>query len=87
MYIITTSIGFVLKFNSLEDLRKVVEHLDGMGNWAEKEMKEGQPVKLAYLIYDKAISSEKALELLDTLPEIEIVPDSGLPGIEVVEEK
>jgi len=75
MYVIATSIGFVLKFNSLEDLRKVVEHLDGMGNWAEKVMAEGQPAKLAYMISDEAINPEKMQELLDTLPEIEIVEE------------
>jgi len=85
MYIIATSIGFVLKFNSLEDLRKVVEHLDGMGNWAEKEIKEGQSVKLAYIVYDKAISSKKAQELLDTFPEIEVLSDSDFPGIEILD--
>ncbi len=73
MYIITTSIGFVLKFSSLEDLRMTIEHLDGMANWAEKVMSEGQKVKLAYMISDEAISPEKMQELLDTLPEIEVI--------------
>jgi len=77
MYIIATSIGFVLKFDSLQDLRRVVEHLDGMGNWAEEEMKEGHPVKLAYGIYDSVINKEKAQELLDALPEIKHIEEQS----------
>lgn len=75
MYVIATSIGFVLKFNSLKDLRNVVDHLNGMANWAEEEMQEGQPVKLAYITYDSEIDHEKAEDLLDTLPDIKIVEE------------
>lgn len=51
MYVIGTSIGQVIKFESLVELQEAIETLQGMVDWATSKWEEDPdyPVKLAYI--------------------------------------
>jgi hypothetical protein len=57
-------IGFALKFESLEDLKRVVEHLQGQIEWAEQEKAEPPYI---YLTYADKCSVEDAKEFMEKL--------------------
>ena len=60
MYVIGTSFGAVLKFESLGDLEKVAGGLMRMHGWAESmwEKDPDYPVKLAYIVKPDNLSDE-----------------------------
>ena len=60
MYVIGTSFGAVLKFESLDDLEEVAGRLMKMHGWAEAawKMDPSFPVKLAYIVKPDNLSDE-----------------------------
>jgi len=54
MIAIGTPIGVILKFESLEDLRRVAEHLTGMAEWASTQ----ERAKLTYTTMPDTLSKE-----------------------------
>jgi len=71
MRIITLPFGFVMKFDSVADLRTHVGNLQGMVEWSEGELRASRPVKLAYAIYEDPEKSEEIKEILAGLPSID----------------
>lgn len=76
MRVIVLPFGFIIKFDSVDDLQTHVSNLAGMIEWSEEELKAHRPVKLAYAIYEDPDKSEEIKEIL-----------AGLPPIEEFEEK
>jgi hypothetical protein len=60
MYIIGTSFGQIVKFESLSELEKVINNLQGMRNWANSVWEEDPeyPIKLAYISKPDNLSGE-----------------------------
>jgi hypothetical protein len=68
MKIISTSIGFILSFDSIKEVEGVVSHLSGMIEWIESEE---VPSPHLYAIFDDRIPNEEMQEVLDRLKEYE----------------
>ena len=64
MKIISTPKGIVLIFETLTDLRGIINHLSGMVEWIEDE--DVSPPHL-YAAFDDRIPSDEIQELLDEI--------------------
>ncbi|MFW6377211.1 MAG: hypothetical protein ACOCZ5_01070 [bacterium] len=64
MEIIATEMGFVLKFENIDDLKRVHKNTGEMAEWVEEENIE--PPYL-YVTYDESIDSEKIRGLIDRI--------------------
>lgn len=66
MFVISTSMGFVLKFQDKDDMRQHIDNLKNQLNWINKNDIEDPYL---YAIFDDAIETEKVQELLEKLKE------------------
>lgn len=64
MKILSTSMGFILNFDSIKEVRGVIEHLSGMIEWIESE---NVPSPYLYAIFDDRIPNKEIQEMLDEI--------------------
>ncbi len=64
MKIISTSIGFILSFDSIKEVRGVIKHLYGMIEWIESE---NVPSPYLYAIFDDRIPHKEIQDVLDEI--------------------
>ena len=64
MKVIATELGFVLSFESIENMEEVISHLQGQLEWIKQE--NISPPYL-YMTYDENINTEKVTKLLQEL--------------------
>ena len=64
MKILTTTLGFVLIFETTEDLQGRIEHLEGLLEWTKSE---NIPPPHLYAVSDERIPKEEVQILLDSM--------------------
>ena len=64
MQVISSELGFALKFESLENLRIVIDHLQRQLEWVEQENVEPPYI---YFTYNNAVNPEIAREYINKL--------------------
>ena len=69
MKIISSDIGFALKFKDKEDLASVVSHLTGLIEWKNKqtEMKENDIYPAVYAITSNVIPEQRFKEFVENV--------------------
>jgi len=70
MKVISLTYGFVLVFDSIPDLAKHIDNLKGQLNWILEKQGAGEPVKMAYAVYDDKEYDEQVRAFLATLPDV-----------------
>jgi len=84
MRIITLPFGFVMKFDSVADLRTHIGNLQGMVEWSEGELRANRPVRLAYAVYEDEGKSEEIKEILAELPYIKECVEIVKEGVDEI---
>ena len=69
MKIISSDIGFALKFKDKEDLKTVVNHLSGMLEWKNKQTKDKEKnvYPAVYAVANDTIGKQRFKEFVDNV--------------------